>query len=170
MWHHVYTWRYKFLLFATRHGALARLIVLFAAIGASILAIPALEHVLERHFMSEAGLSALRTLLVTLGGALIGATAIAFSVVIFAVQINFARMPHGLFSKAQFGFSPSWRVCLDIHFGNRSGEPISCAKCIVVSCRFTDGNLVNDPHSYPVFVWLPPCARSDQSDGTTSFD
>jgi hypothetical protein len=39
----------------------------------------------------------LRTLLVTLGGALIGATAIGFSVVMFAVQINFARMPHGLF-------------------------------------------------------------------------
>lgn len=104
MWHHVYTWRYKFLLFATRHGALARLIVLFAAIGASILAIPALEHVLERHFMSEAGLSALRTLLVTLGGALIGATAIAFSVVIFAVQINFARMPHGLFRRLSSDF------------------------------------------------------------------
>jgi hypothetical protein len=104
MWHRADTWRYKLLLFAARHGALASLIVLIAAIGASILAIPALEHVLERHFTSEAGLSALRTLFVTLGGALIGATAIAFSVVMFAVQINFARMPHGLFRRLSSDF------------------------------------------------------------------
>jgi Predicted membrane protein (DUF2254) len=98
-WHRADIWRYKLLRFTARNGALASLIVLIAAIGASILTIPALEHVLERYFTSEAALSALRTLLVTLGGALIGATAIAFSVVMFAVQINFARMPHGLFRK-----------------------------------------------------------------------
>lgn len=41
----------------------------------------------------------LRNLLATTGGALIGATAIGFSVVMIAVQLNFARMPHGLFRK-----------------------------------------------------------------------
>jgi len=41
--------------------------------------------------------AALRSLLGTIGGALVGATAIGFSVVMIAVQLNFARMPHGLF-------------------------------------------------------------------------
>ena len=41
----------------------------------------------------------LRSLLASTGGALVGATAIGFSVVMVAVQLNFARMPHGLFRR-----------------------------------------------------------------------
>jgi hypothetical protein len=41
----------------------------------------------------------LRSLLSSTGGALVGATAIGFSVVMVAVQLNFARMPHGLFRR-----------------------------------------------------------------------
>jgi hypothetical protein len=78
VWHRVYIWRYKLRLFVVRHGAFARCIALIVAIGASILAISVLEHLLETHFTSEAGLSMLRTLLVTLGGALIGAILILF--------------------------------------------------------------------------------------------
>jgi hypothetical protein len=104
VWHRVYIWCYKLRLFVVRHGAFANCIAFIVAIGASILAIPVLEHLLETHFTSEAGLSMLRALLVTLGGALIGATAIAFSIVMFAVQINFARMPHGLFRRLSSDF------------------------------------------------------------------
>ncbi|SIO26110.1 hypothetical protein SAMN05443247_03241 [Bradyrhizobium erythrophlei] len=46
----------------------------------------------------------LRNLLATTGGALVGATAIGFSVVMIAVQLNFARMPHGLFRKLSSDF------------------------------------------------------------------
>jgi hypothetical protein len=46
----------------------------------------------------------LRNLLGTTGGALLGATAIGFSVVMIAVQLNFARMPHGLFRKLSSDF------------------------------------------------------------------
>jgi len=38
-------------------------------------------------------------LLLTVGGALIGATAIAFSLIMFAMQVNVERMPYGLFRK-----------------------------------------------------------------------
>ena len=49
-------------------------------------------------------LNALRTLFVTLGGALVGATTIGFSVVMLAVQLNFARIPHGLFRRVSSDF------------------------------------------------------------------
>lgn len=41
----------------------------------------------------------LRTFLITLGAALVGATAIGFSFVMFAMQVNVERMPHGLFRR-----------------------------------------------------------------------
>lgn len=36
---------------------------------------------------------------ITIGGSLIGATAIVFSVILFAMQVNVERMPHGLFRR-----------------------------------------------------------------------
>jgi hypothetical protein len=39
-----------------------------------------------------------------MGGALLGATAIGFSVVMLAVQLNFARIPHGLFRRVTSDF------------------------------------------------------------------
>jgi hypothetical protein len=89
-----------------RHGTAAAAIVLLFLVATSAVMIPSLQRVLEPRFVAEQGLASLRTLFVTLGGALVGATAIAFSVVMFAVQINFARMPHGLFRK----LSSDWRL------------------------------------------------------------
>lgn len=43
-----------------------------------------------------------KSLLSSLGGALVGATAIAFSLIIFSMQVNVERMPHGLFQKISF--------------------------------------------------------------------
>ena len=45
-------------------------------------------------------------MLVTVGTALIGATAIAFSLVVFAVQVNVTRLPHTLFRT----LSRDWRI------------------------------------------------------------
>jgi hypothetical protein len=59
---------------------------------------------IESFFDSSDLLNALRTLFVTLGGALVGATAIGFSVVMLAVQLNFARIPHGLFRRVTSDF------------------------------------------------------------------
>jgi hypothetical protein len=41
----------------------------------------------------------LQTLIVTVGGAMIGATAIVASFVLFAMQVNVERLPHGLFRR-----------------------------------------------------------------------
>ena len=67
-------------------------------IVASILLIPDLQSYLEPRFTPER-LSTLRSLLVGIGASLIGATAIIFSVVMLAVQLNFARIPFGLFRR-----------------------------------------------------------------------
>lgn len=54
---------------------------------------------LESYFSPKDKLSVLRSLLLTLGGALIGAAAIAFTLIMFVMQVNVERMPYGLFHK-----------------------------------------------------------------------
>jgi hypothetical protein len=68
-------------------------------VGGGGFGIPALQKWLESHFATEAQLGLLRSLFLTLGGALIGATAIVSSLVLFAMQVNIERMPHGLFRR-----------------------------------------------------------------------
>ncbi|MDX0443300.1 DUF2254 domain-containing protein [Sinorhizobium medicae] len=65
----------------------------------SVLVTPILQRLVSAHLTEEAPLAALRTLFVTLGGSMLGATAISFSVAMLAVQLNFARIPHSLFRK-----------------------------------------------------------------------
>jgi len=55
--------------------------------------------VLEGHDAAERELGGLRGLILSIGSALIGATAIVTSLVLFAMQVNIERMPHGLFRR-----------------------------------------------------------------------
>jgi hypothetical protein len=71
---------------------------LFIAVGISATLTPVLQQSIRVYFDADR-FAALRNLLIAAGGALIGATAIGFSVVMIAVQLNFARIPHGLFRK-----------------------------------------------------------------------
>lgn len=61
--------------------------------------IPALQVYLEPRFDYPERLTSFKALFLSLGGAMIGATAIAFSLIMFAMQVNVERMPHGLFRK-----------------------------------------------------------------------
>jgi len=54
---------------------------------------------LEPFFPTEQRLSDLRAVLVQVGGALVGAAAIVSSLVLFSMQVNIERMPHGLFRR-----------------------------------------------------------------------
>jgi hypothetical protein len=54
---------------------------------------------LEPHFATDESFGRLRSLFLTIGGSMIGATAVAFSLVMFAMQVNVERLPHGLFRK-----------------------------------------------------------------------
>lgn len=65
----------------------------------SVLLAPALQRRLGAYFSNANNLAALKSLLVTVSGSLIGATAIAFSLILFAMQVNVGRMPHGMFKR-----------------------------------------------------------------------
>lgn len=63
---------------------------------------------LESYFSSKDNLSVLSSLLLTLGGALIGAAAIAFTLIMFVMQVNVERMPYGLFHKLSTDVRIKW--------------------------------------------------------------
>ena len=99
LWHRVYHVRYRLSRWTVRHGTVAALVVLLLLIGASVYLAPTLQGALEPYFATDESLEGLRSLFLALGGALIGAAAIALALVMFAMQVNVERMPHGLFRK-----------------------------------------------------------------------
>ena len=99
VWQQVYLVRYRYLVWRQRHGAVAVAIILLALIGLSGFSVPALQEFLHPILATEAELASLGSFLLTLGGALIGAAAIVSSLVLFAMQVNVERMPHGLFRR-----------------------------------------------------------------------
>jgi hypothetical protein len=90
--------RYSLQIRLGRHGRAITVAAIIGSLIASFLLAPILQNVVGTYFNTER-ISLLRGLLATTGGALVGATAIGFSVVMIAVQLNFARMPHGLFRR-----------------------------------------------------------------------
>lgn len=87
----------------THWAARHRQAVLFGLIGCALagsaLFVTDLQQDFADYFASPARLAGAQTLLVTLGGALVGAAAIAFSVLIFSMQVNIERMPHAVFQR-----------------------------------------------------------------------
>jgi len=81
------------------YGGRLGLLFLTVLIVTSAVFIPVLQSYFEPYFSEPGRLDSVRALFLTLGGALIGATAIAFSLIMFAMQVNVERMPHGLFRK-----------------------------------------------------------------------
>lgn len=63
----------------------------------NFLLLPKIDPLVSMHFSDAESIQNLETVLTTLGGALIGAAFIAFSLVMFSMQVNIERMPHGLF-------------------------------------------------------------------------
>ena len=81
------------------HGLKLAMLILLAAMFSSVLAMPFLQRMAGDFFRDGESLATLRTLLGGTGASLIGAAAIAFSLVVFAMQINVERMPQGLFRR-----------------------------------------------------------------------
>ena len=80
----------------SRHAFRTLIIPLpFIVLGSVFLA-GFLEPAAQEYFHGDR-LTRLSSLIVTIGAALVGSTAIAFSVVVFSVQINIERTPEGLF-------------------------------------------------------------------------
>jgi len=82
-----------------RYGNIAFYAVLFLLVSASAYLSPALQNVLASYYSTEHTIEGLRGLILNAGTALIGAAAIVTSLVLFAMQVNIERMPHGLFRR-----------------------------------------------------------------------
>ena len=60
---------------------------------------PRLQTILDPYVQTGNRLETLQSLFVALGSAMLGAAAIAFSLIMFAMQVNVDRMPYGLFRR-----------------------------------------------------------------------
>jgi len=99
VWQRVFFLKYWFFNVKSKYGGRLWLIFISVLIGTSAIFVPALQSYFEPYFSESGRLDSIRAYFLTIGGALIGATAIAFSLIMFAMQVNVERMPHGLFRK-----------------------------------------------------------------------
>ena len=82
-----------------KRGSFILVAFLLLAVSASLYWSSILQRLLETLLPTDSSLDALRNVILTVGGALIGASAIVTSLVLFAMQVNVERLPYGLFRK-----------------------------------------------------------------------
>jgi hypothetical protein len=98
-WQYIYKLHYSMLVIRAQHSGLAVMGALLVLAAITAYYAPALQTVLEAHYSTDKSLESLRTVMLNIGGPMIGATAIVSSLVMFAMQVNVERMPHGLFRR-----------------------------------------------------------------------
>lgn len=99
IWRRLHRTHFDLFVWKQRHGAVTVAIILLSLIYLSGFSIPTLQELLHPIFTTENERALMASFLLTLGGALIGAAAIVSSLVLFAMQVNVERMPHGLFRR-----------------------------------------------------------------------
>ncbi|UQN68510.1 hypothetical protein L0Z11_12555 [Burkholderia multivorans] len=99
LWQHTYRAQYQLGVWKLRYGNIAFYAVLLLLVSASAYLSPVLQNVLASYYLTGPALESLRSLILNVGSALIGAAAIVTSLVLFAMQVNIERMPHGLFRR-----------------------------------------------------------------------
>jgi len=99
LWQRIYRIQNFFFLLRVKYSRFFVVALLVILILISSFLLPTIQGTLDSYFSKAENLADFKTLLVILGGSLIGAAAIVFSLVMFAMQINVERMPHGLFRK-----------------------------------------------------------------------
>lgn len=99
VWQYLYLGKNWLFIFNSKYASRLGLIFLAALMMVSAISVPAIQTYLEPYFSQSGRLDSLKALFLSIGGAMIGATAIAFSLIMFAMQVNVERMPHGLFKK-----------------------------------------------------------------------
>ena len=98
-WRYAYGVQHKFEPYRIRYGGIVVSAVLLLFVSVSVHLSPSLQAILEDHYAKEDAVEALQRLILNTGTALIGAAAIVTSLVLFAMQVNIERMPHGLFRR-----------------------------------------------------------------------
>ena len=96
---HANRFRHKAGQYRARYGGFIAAAIVVLLLVATAYLVPAVQAFLEFRFGTEEAVRRIQSLLLTTGGALIGAAAIVTSLVLFAMQVNVDRMPHGLFRR-----------------------------------------------------------------------
>lgn len=99
VWNKFYFAKYYIAAFNRRNQGLALLILILSLVCLNIYLLDIIQLFLEPYFQGKDNLLTLQTFLITIGGALVGASAIVFTLVSFAMQVNVERLPYGLFHK-----------------------------------------------------------------------
>lgn len=98
-WQYTYRAQHQLGVWKFRYGSIAFYALLLLLVSASAHLSSALQNVLASYYSTEHAIEGLRGLILNVGSALIGAAAIVTSLVLFAMQVNIERMPHGLFRR-----------------------------------------------------------------------
>ena len=99
LWQYIYRLRNHGIIWLKRYASLTLCLLFSVGFLMSWMFSLAFQKISDSFFSTPDNFKGFETLLVTLGSALVGATAIAFSLIMFAMQVNVERMPHGLFRK-----------------------------------------------------------------------
>lgn len=100
IWNKLYFAKYYIVAFNRRNQRVALFILILSLGCLNIYLLDIIQLFLEPYFKgNESSLLTLQTFLITIGGALVGASAIVFTLVSFAMQVNVERLPYGLFHK-----------------------------------------------------------------------
>ena len=99
LWIHAHRARGKAHRYQARFSATARVAGLVLLVAASAYLAPAMQRILETRIATEETVQSVQGVILNTGNALIGAAVIVVSLVLFAVQVNIERMPHGLFRR-----------------------------------------------------------------------
>ena len=98
--HYLHDVRHTVARYRARYGNRAAFTVTIALFfAASTALLPTLQALLETQLTTIGSVERVQNLLLNTGSALIGAAAIVTSLVLFAMQVNVERMPHGLFRR-----------------------------------------------------------------------
>jgi len=98
-WQYTYRTQHQFGVWQLRYGSIAFYVLLLLLVSVSAYLSSDLQNVLAGYYSTEHAIEGLRNLILNVGSALIGAAAIVTSLVLFAMQVNIERMPHGLFRR-----------------------------------------------------------------------
>ena len=99
LWQQTYKYHFRVYGWSLQYGGYLQFSILTLLVVFSLYLLPTLQKILEAHYLTEKSIEGLTDLILNLGSALIGATAIVTSLVLFAMQVNIERMPHGLFRR-----------------------------------------------------------------------
>ena len=97
LWQCIYHIRFRINQFCSRYRYFLVLTAFSILAFLTIYVMPHLQISLETHYTTNDKVAQLQGLVLNTGTALIGAAAIVTSLVLFSMQVNIERMPHGLF-------------------------------------------------------------------------